>query len=231
MQQNKIFKYRLKLIKNNELRFISHLDWQNLILKVFRRCGLELVLSEGFNKMPKVSYSPALPLFIESDCELVNFQVKTPLNNAFIENFEKMSPMGLKIVDLIELNEARMQKEPKSLENYIQWAQYEAVFRNDENSIYNFEKIRYIIEKCLSSDEFLITKKTKKGIEKTINYRNSIKSLELLNDGTLVFILKTGQSENIPSLRADEFLNILFFDSAFLKIKRVKFFDTNLRVI
>ena len=74
MQEEKIYKHRLKITKNKELRFISHLDWQNLILKIFRRCELKLVLSEGFNKMPKVSYSPALPIFIESDCELVNFQ-------------------------------------------------------------------------------------------------------------------------------------------------------------
>ena len=74
MHEEKIYKHRIKITKNKELRFISHLDWQNLILKVFRRMELKLVLSQGFNKMPKVSYSPALPLFLESDCELVNFQ-------------------------------------------------------------------------------------------------------------------------------------------------------------
>jgi len=231
MQENKVFKYRLKLIKNNELKFISHLDWQNLILKIFRRCNLELVLSEGFNKMPKVSYSPALPLFIESDCELVNFQVKSPLKSTFKEDFEKMSPVGLKIVDLIELDEIKIQNEPKSLENYIQWAQYEAIFKDEENGIYNFEKIRYIIEKCLSSDEFLITKKTKKDIEKTINYRSALKTFEIKDDGVLSFILKAGQNEQIPSLRADEFLKTMFNNSNYFKIKRVKFFDNNLRDI
>lgn len=93
------------------------------------------------------------------------------------------------------------------------------------------EKIRYIIEKCLSSDEILITKKTKKGIEKTINYRNSLKTFEIKDDGVLSFILKAGQNEQIPSLRADEFLKTIFGESNIFKIKRVKFFDTDLRVI
>ena len=91
----KIYKYRLKLKKYKELRFISHLDWQNLILKIFRRCNLNLVLSCGFNKMPKVSYSPALPIFIESCCELVNFQVYELLNDNFKEDFEIFSPNGV----------------------------------------------------------------------------------------------------------------------------------------
>lgn len=229
MQEEKVFKYRLKVTKNKELCFISHLDWQNLILKIFRRCELNLVLSQGFNKMPKVSYSPALPLFLESDCELVNFQTHEQLKSDFIEQFEKYSPNGVKIIDLIEIDENI--KEPKSLENYIQWAQYEAGYDFEKNHVYNLEKIRYIIEKCLSSDEILITKKTKKGIEKTINYRKSLKSFEITDDGLLSFILKAGQNEKIPALRADEFLKTIFGESNIFKIKRVKFFDTDLRVI
>ena len=229
MQEEKIFKYRLKITKNKELCFISHLDWQNLILKVFRRLELKLVLSQGFNKMPKVSYSPALPIFLESDCELVNFQTYEPLSEDFIEKFEKNSPNGVRVVELKEISENS--NEPKSLENYIQWAQYEERYDFEKNHVYNFEKIVYIIEKCLSSDELLITKKTKKGIEKTINYRNSLKTFEIKDDGVLSFVLKAGQNEQIPSLRADEFLKTIFGESNLFKIKRVKFFDTDLETI
>lgn len=229
MQEEKIYKHRLKLSKNKELRFVSHLDWQNLILKVFRRTGIRLVLSQGFNKMPKVSYSPALPIFIESDCELVNFQTYDKLDEDFIEKFEKNSPKGIKVIEFLKI--FPNSNEPKSLENYVQWAQYEAKLIDEKNHVYNFDKIRYIIEKCLSSDELLITKKTKKDIEKTINYRNSLKSFEVDEKQNISFVLKVGQNENIPSLRADEFLKVLFGESNIFKIKRVKFFDINLRVI
>lgn len=137
MQNEKIYKHRLKVTKNKELCFISHLDWQNLILKVFRRLELKLVLSQGFNPMPKVSYSPALPIFLESDCELVNFQTYEPLKSDFIEQFEKYSPNGVKVIELIEIDENI--QEPKSLENYIQWAQYQA--------IYDFKKTNFTIWK------------------------------------------------------------------------------------
>ena len=226
MQSNKIYKHRLKVTKKNELKFISHLDWQNLVLKIFRRLGLKLVLSEGFNKMPKVSYSPALPIFIESECELINFQTYGPLKDDFVMEFNKFSPNGIKVISIDEQHEF----EPKSLENYVQWALYEAKFDFKKNYVYNLEKIRYIIEKCLSSDELLIRKKTKKGIEKIVNYRNSLKSIEVKDD-RLVFVLKTGQCDEMPSFRADEFLKALFEDISTFRIKRINFFDADMRVI
>ena len=221
--EKEVYKHRLKLAKTNALKFISHLDWQGLILKIFRRCELNLVLSEGFNKMPKVSYSPALPIFIESDCEFVNFQTYEPLKDNFIEIFEKNSPQGLNIIEL----KTQKEDEPKSLENYCQWARYEAKIKK---TVYNNEEIRYIINNCLSSDEILIEKKTKKGIVKKVNYRNSLKTFEIKDNGILSFILKTGQSESIPAFRADEFLGLLFKDSSF-SIKRIEFFDSEMRRI
>ena len=221
--QKEVCKHRLKVTKTNALRFISHLDWQGLILKILRRCEVDLVLSEGFNKMPKVSYSPALPIFIESVCELVNFQTYGDLNSDFLENFKKNSPQGLEIIEFKKQEEF----EPKSLEQYCQWALYDAKIKK---TIYKNEEISYIIEKCLSSDEILIEKKTKKDIIKQVNYRNSLKILEIKDDSVLNFVLKTGQSDGIPAFRADEFLGLLFKDSDFL-IKRLEFFDINMRVI
>ena len=113
------------------------------------------------------------------------------------------------------------------MENYCQWARYSAIIKKN---VYNLEKIIYIIEKCLSSDEFLIEKKTRKGIVKKVNYRNSLKLLEIKDDGLLNFILKVGQSDSIPALRADEFLKSLFENSAF-SITRNEFYDNEMKVI
>ncbi|MBR1617578.1 TIGR03936 family radical SAM-associated protein [bacterium] len=221
--QNQIYKYSLKLTKQGALKYISHLDWQGLILKIFRRLKIKLVLSNGFNKMPKVAYSPALPLFVESLCEVIIFQTYDKLDDDFRENFKKNSPKGLEIVDFQELKEQNF----KSLENYIQWAKYEAMLKND---IYNYENVGYIIEKCLSSDNFEITKKTKKGITKQINYRNSIHSVEYDKEGKLSFILKAGANENIPALRACDFIEKLF-EGQTLNIIRTEFLDENFRKI
>jgi hypothetical protein len=121
--------------------------------------------------------------------------------------------------------------EQKQRENLTNTANIKSYSSYSKFKMFFKEKISYIIEKCLSSDEILITKKTKKGIEKTINYRNSLKEIEIKDDGLLSFILKAGQNEQIPALRADEFLETIFGESNIFKIKRVKFFDTDMRVI
>lgn len=226
--QQKVYKYRLKLTKHGELKFISHLDWQNLILKTLRRCELKLVLSEGFNKIPKLSFSPALPIFIESDCELVYFQVSEPICENFKELFEKNTNENVKIKEIVDFSNVEGRLE--ALDTLIQWAKYEAKpLVNKNESISNFEKLIYNMDKCISSDEILIEKKTKKGINKVVNYRNSLKSFEFC-DGKFVFVLKTGQNPDIPAFRADEFLKFVFGEVMF-EIKRTCFFDKDLKVL
>ncbi len=233
----KEFRYQLKLTKLNELKFLSHLDWQNLILKSLRRTGVAFALTEGFNKVPKISFSPALPIFIESECELVNFVTLSPLDNDFIEKFHNSTSKNLKILNIMELPDDG--RRMPSLDTMMQWARYKASLPpgnvvNKTLGILNFEDLRYTVEKCLSSNDLFIEKKTKKGIIKQINYRNSIKYAKIVN-GNFEFILKTGQNDDLPAFRADEFLkylaasankNDLIFD-----IKRLSFFDENMAEI
>ncbi len=233
----KEFRYQLKLTKLNELKFLSHLDWQNLILKSLRRAGVHFALTEGFNKIPKISFSPALPIFIESECELVNFIAVSPIETDFVEKFHSSTSENLKILALNEFedNGRRM----PSLDNLVQWALYEADLPqnnllNKTLGILNFEDLRYTVEKCLSSSDLFIEKKTKKGILKQINYKDSIYSAQII-DGKFRFILKTGQSDALPAFRADEFLKYLSGQAQkkdlIFNIRRLSFFDENMAEI
>ena len=227
--QEKIYKYRLKLTKYGELKYISHLDWQNLIIKTLRRCNLKLVLSEGFNKIPKTGFSPALPLFIESDCELVYFQTHEPIIENFKDLFEKNTNKNVILVECRDFSDVLTKLPP--LDTLIQWAKYQAIpILNKNESILNFKDIEYNTKKCLSCDDILIERKTKKGLNKVINYRKSLNSLEF-KEGILIFVLKTGQDVDIPSLRADEFLKHVYGENYLFNVKRVCFFDKNMKVL
>ena len=227
--QQEIFKYRIKLTKYGELKYISHLDWQNLIIKTLRRCSLGLVLSEGFNKIPKTSFSPALPLFIESECELVYFQTHKPISENFKEIFEKNTNKNVKLVECLDLSDVKTKLPP--FETLMQWAKYEAKpILNKNESILNFKELEYNTNKCLSCDEISIERKTKKGLNKVINYRKSLNSLEF-KEGVVSFVLKCGQDPLIPSFRADEFLKTIYGDDSAFDIKRVCFFDKDLKVL
>ncbi|MDD3436567.1 MAG: TIGR03960 family B12-binding radical SAM protein [Candidatus Gastranaerophilales bacterium] len=72
---NPTSKYRIKLTKTGILRYFSHLDWQNTFLKALARSGLNIAFSQGFNPTMKVSLGVALPLFVESECELVDIEI------------------------------------------------------------------------------------------------------------------------------------------------------------
>ena len=49
-----------KLAKGDEVRFVSHLDIQRLLQRAFRRAGIPLAYSQGFNPHPQLSFATAL---------------------------------------------------------------------------------------------------------------------------------------------------------------------------
>ena len=89
------YKYRLKISKTGLLKYFSHLDWQNTFHKVLARSGLNIVYSLGFNPTMKVSMGIALPLFSESEGELIDIEIFDNLTEDEIcEKIQKNLPEG-----------------------------------------------------------------------------------------------------------------------------------------
>ncbi len=219
-QQSDPKKFRIKLTKENELRYLSHLDWQNTIIKTLYRSGLNLCFSQGFNPSPKISLGIALPIFVESKCELIDIDIYDDLTSEELkEILSKSLPAHIKVVEIEKIS-----KEAKSIDTTAQWAMYECSCLKE--GISNLNELLYIIDKISSSDEIFIEKKNKKGIKKLVNIRPSIKSAEVKND-KLQMILKVGQNSDIPSVKADEILKLFYPDVEF-RIIRTKFFDESL---
>lgn len=229
-------KYRIKLTKTGILRYFSHLDWQNTFLKALGRSGLNIVFSQGFNPTMKVSMGVALPLFIESECELVDIEIYDDISIDDLQlKLEKVVPQGCKILSIVKLD-----KSAKAIDNTVQWAEYQ--IKLFDNTIQKFEDIRYNMNVVLSSDEILLTKKNKKGFLKTTNIKPAIKSFRFSGE-SLFIVLKTGQGEQshkqqddvqnsqswqvaVPALRADDLMKIIAPNILF-DIKRINFFDEN----
>ena len=68
-------KIRMKFIKTKDMIYISHLDVQRLLQRVFRRAEVELSFSQGFNPHPKITYGNALALGVESYREYVDIEI------------------------------------------------------------------------------------------------------------------------------------------------------------
>ena len=220
-EQLPVYKYRVKLTKTGILRYFSHLDWQNTFFKAISRTDLKIAYSQGFNPTMKISMGIALPLFAQSECELVDIELNEDIScEELTEKLSKVLPKESNVISIVKID-----KSSKSIDMTASWAEYRIKPINEK--LYDFENLKYNTDKVLSSEEIFIEKKNKKGLIQKINIKPAIKSYRF--DGNCLFIvLKTGQKTDIPALRADVLMNLISPDTAF-DITRVKFFDEELR--
>ena len=101
---------RLLFEKKGNAIWISHLDLMRVFQRSFKRAGLPLTHSRGFNPRPSVSIALPLSVGVESACELLDFdldgcevscaEMRDRLNETLVS--------GVKVLEVYE--EARKQK-------------------------------------------------------------------------------------------------------------------------
>jgi radical SAM-linked protein len=68
--------HRLLFEKTGEAVWISHLDLMRLFQRAFKRAGLPLTHTQGYNPRPSVSIAMPLSVGVESVCELLDFELE-----------------------------------------------------------------------------------------------------------------------------------------------------------
>ena len=230
-----VYKYRLKITKKGLLKYFSHLDWQNTFHKALARTGLRVAYSLGFNPTMKVSMGIALPLFAESEGEIVDIELFDNLTSEeLMDIINPTLPEGARVISAKEVD-----RYCEPVEILAQWAEYkitpyiktsaESQSQSDfqPNPLYKFENFRYDVERVLSLSEILLTKKNKKGLEKTTDIKKSIGSYRF-EEGSLFIYLKTGQGSDVPALRADSLMELIAPKEIF-EVTRLRFLDEKLR--
>lgn len=66
---------RMLFSKTGDAVWISHLDTMRLFQRTFKRSGMRLKHTQGFNPRPSVSIALPLSVGVESDCELLDFEL------------------------------------------------------------------------------------------------------------------------------------------------------------
>lgn len=107
---------RLLFEKLGNAVWISHLDLMRLFQRAFKRAGLPLTHTQGFNPRPSVSIALPLSVGVESHCELLDFdlngesvscdEIKDKLNLALIDGVKVLQvyESGSKIKNLAYLD-------------------------------------------------------------------------------------------------------------------------------
>ena len=112
---------RIRFKRGEEIKFISHLDLIRVWQRAFRRAGVVLAYSEGFNPHPRISLASPLALGITAEAEMMDVYTVQPLSNhAFMEMVVPQLPIGLAISQVHP-----MPIEAPTLQAQIRFAEYE----------------------------------------------------------------------------------------------------------
>ena len=161
-----MLRLRATFKKTGRAKYISHLDLNRCMLRIFHRSKLPVWYTEGFNPHPYYSFALALSLGFESDCEIMDFNItddNMPLS-VIKDRLNEVMPEGMGIVDIAP---------QKNKITVIAKAEYEFDLKADDvQGVYD------AVEKLLAADEILIEKKTKKGI-KTVDLKPDTEMVSL----------------------------------------------------
>lgn len=188
-------KIRVKFIKTKDMIYISHLDVQRLLQRVFRRAGIELSFSQGFNPHPKITYGNALALGVESYGEYVDIEIEADLSTDEVkERVNAQLPDGMAFVKLVELVGGE-----RNLASSIEYGDYEFSLENVDKI--SSQDISDRLDQLMAMESIMMTKKNKKGKLVDIDIKPLIKTLSLLDysEDRLVVsaILATGSKHNL----------------------------------
>ncbi len=215
---------RVKYKKSGDLKYLSHLDMQNIIIKMLNRCAFKMDYTNGYNPTPKISFSSALGLFMESDCEFFDFCIFDDIKETNIKNLLSKNANQNLIIDSIKIYDEK----PVSLDKTIEWAHYEVELISNENKI----NILNTIKERILDENFEIKKENKKKkTSQNIKVAKSLKEAKIFND-KLYITLKTGTNQSdIPNIRCDVLIEQANLENYIFKIKRTKFYDKNLKEV
>ena len=166
---------RFKFTRGEELRFISHLDQQRLFQRAFRRAGLNIAHSNGFNPHPKLSFALAMSVGLMSDSEYGDVVLTCDIDlMEFTKRLNAALPEGLKVIEARRIPQGKT-----SLSASLTDSRYriEVALEDgmDETSLFN------ILNTYKSLDEVILEKRNKKGKLVPKNIRPFIQDIRVLS--------------------------------------------------
>ena len=146
---------RLLFEKKGNAIWISHLDLMRLFQRAFKRAGLPLTHTQGFNPRPSVSIALPLSVGVESDCELLDFD----LDGEIVPNDQILARLNEKLVDGVRVRE--VYDDGRKIKHLVFLKC--AVSLEYDNGIPDRAQER--IESLFAAESLMVEKKSKNGIQ------------------------------------------------------------------
>lgn len=214
--------YVIKFSKEGVLCYISHLDLLRLFKRAFKRAGIRLAYSQGFNPHPKMGFAQPLSLGYSGIGEYLEFETEIPYKVSELKVLvEKQMPEGIRVLQCQEGD-----KRKKSLAARTKAAEYIIGIPLGKEFA---EGTDSLCAQFLSQKEILVPKRQKKSKEmKNINIRDKIQAMNFVVVGKNLLItalLDSGSESNLsPELLIQAILKFLGIETerAEISVMRTK---------
>ena len=212
---------RLLFEKTGNAIYISHLDLMRVFQRAFKRAGLPLTHTQGYNPRPSVSIALPLSVGVESGCELLDFDLygEKIANEEILARLNAALVEGVRVLDVYD--DIQKIKNLALLECMVT-LEYDAGIPDAASDQ---------ITSLFSRSEILVEKKSKNGIKEE-NIAPMIRRLDLFADGSNILRLHALVCCQNPTLNPmqlaaaiEKYLPACKAD--FVKCRRVEVYDTN----
>ena len=213
---------RILFEKKGNAVWISHLDLMRLFQRAFKRAGLPLTHTQGFNPRPSVSIALPLSVGVESSCELLDFDLDgDKVANRIVRG--KLNDYLLPGIRVIKVYDNGQKIKNLALLDTVVTLEYDQGVPEDAVSK---------LENFFRQEEILVEKKTKSNGIQDQNIVPMIKTLEVeQTDGNTV-ILKARVCCQNPTLNPMQLHGAILrhlpeLTPSFAKCERVELYDND----
>lgn len=214
-------RYLTKFTKEENIKFISHLDVLKTIQKNIRRAGLPVEFSQGFNPHMNTSIAQPLSVGVYSSGEYMDMVLTTEVDEKeIVDKLNETAPSGIKYISATAIPYTEGEKKVPQAMALIDAARYTIKVKYSDLSALEDE-----MNKLLETKEWITIKKSKKG-EKEVNLRTFIKDFSFwIKDEYLVLnvLISTGSREHLSADLLVSYIQEKTSDAvldAFVNIKR-----------
>lgn len=179
---------RVKYSKNDEVKYVGHLDAMRTFIRCIKRTCIPVKFSKGFNPRVQISFALPLGVGVTSESEYFDLEVESKMNESmFIAELNSTLPSGFRILGVEYVSE----DDKRSLMSLVKEAIYEITVDTEASE----DEMR----KLFAQSEIIIEKETKDKKIKTINLKNYIIDIDFdfSNGKKIIVHSKAGSVDNM----------------------------------
>jgi radical SAM-linked protein len=163
---------RIKFVRGEEVKYISHLDLMKTFERAIRRSGIPIAYSQGFNPHPHMVFGLPLSVGVTSEAEYGDFELSAPMSPEQLKkDLNDSLPKGLRVLN------ARDKHVKDNIMASIGVARYMLLLTTEHKN--DIKTLNSKIEEFMNKSQIIVKKESKKG-PRDVDIRPMIHSIQVV---------------------------------------------------